>query len=101
MAIDRVDDMVDPLSVRHWEIEIEASSDEHSTDIAEAGRDLLSLIGGRLRPFSGSKLGIGLALRELKPRLRDKRLVDGRGRLTSDGLDAVERVLRRGTVTAA
>jgi inorganic triphosphatase YgiF len=101
MALDRVDDTVDSMVVRHWEVEIEASSEQDREEVSSASRELMRRVGSGLRPFSGSKLGIGLALRELRNELTKGKLIDQEGRLTAKGLNAVERTIRDGAVTGS
>jgi inorganic triphosphatase YgiF len=100
MVIDRVDDSVGPIRVRHWEVEIEASPGGSSDDVRTAAQELSARFEPDLRRFDGSKLGIGLALRELRSELPGG-LIDGNGCLTPKGFDAVQAILRSGTVTAA
>jgi inorganic triphosphatase YgiF len=94
LAIDRVSDKVDPLTVRHFEIEVEAVDDTTISDVAKLGSELKRIGGMGLRPFGHSKLAISLSIHHLASRNSMEGLVDDRGYLTPDGWSAIDRLLQ-------
>jgi len=99
LTIDGVADSVDSMTVRHYEIEIEAAGSDFDA-VTQLTRDLREVIGSGLMPFRHSKLAIGLALRELEQRGKLHRYVGPNGFLLPAAWNAIDRVLVAGPMTS-